>query len=171
MVSINEHRKMQNIAREAMSMTRERLRPGMPLGEVRKHCEEDLLDLGANGFWYWNIGAFIFAGYDTISSISGIDYQTPDYSLRNDDLVTIDLSPQRNGVWGDFARTLVIENGTPIEDARDTSNPEWLEGVQVEYRLHEDFSEVAVPSMTFHGSPGSGVRSAVTGRVGEDHYM
>lgn len=144
------HRRMQNVAREAMAMTRDALRPGLTLGEVRGLCEEHLLEMGVDGFWYWGVGAFIFAGSDTVTSVSGADYHTPDYVLGNDELVTIDLSPQRNGVWGDYARTLILENGTPLKDARETSNPQWSEGVRAEHRLHAQFRKVAAPSMTFH---------------------
>lgn len=42
------HRQMQNVAREAMALTRDALRPGLTLAEVRGLCEKYLLELGAD---------------------------------------------------------------------------------------------------------------------------
>ena len=38
--------------------------------EIRKLCEEKMLELGADSFWYWNVGAFVFAGDETTISVS-----------------------------------------------------------------------------------------------------
>jgi Xaa-Pro aminopeptidase len=132
-----------------MDLTRDALRPGRTLDEIRNGCEELLLTLGADSFWYWNIGAFIFAGEETVRSVSGRDYATSKYVLGDNELVTLDLSPQRVGIWGDLARTLVIEGGEPLIDARQATNPYWRAGILTEYDLHSDLIEVASPDMTF----------------------
>lgn len=132
-----------------MDLTRDALRPGRTLDEIRDGCEELLLALGADSFWYWNIGAFIFAGGETVFSVSGRDYATSKYVLGDNELLTLDLSPQRAGVWGDLARTLVIEGGEPLIDARQATNPHWRAGILTEYDLHSDLIEVASPDMTF----------------------
>ena len=33
-------------------------------------CEEKLLELGADSFWDWDVGAFVFAGDETTISVS-----------------------------------------------------------------------------------------------------
>ena len=43
----------------------------MNLLEIRKLSEEKLLELGADSFWYWDVGAFVFAGDETTVSVSG----------------------------------------------------------------------------------------------------
>ncbi|PCC48823.1 MULTISPECIES: M24 family metallopeptidase [Brevibacterium] len=146
---MDDYIQVQEIARRAMDLTRDALRPGMPLSLVRQTCEVALLELGADSFWYWGIGAFIFAGEGTTLSTSGCDYMTPDYVLGQDDLITLDLSPQRSGIWGDFARTLILEDGEPLQDARDTANQDWRAGVLTEYALHAELIEVAAPDMSF----------------------
>ena len=150
MATIEQHRKVQDMARQAMAATNDLLRPGFTLSEVRQRCEEHLLKLGADGFWYWGIGAFIFAGDGTVASISGSEYRTPDYVLGEDEIITIDLSPKKNGVWGDYARTLILEDGKPVHNPKEASNLEWRNGISVEERLHAQFREVAAPSKTFH---------------------
>lgn len=92
---------------------------------------------------------FIFAGEGTTQSVSGREYTTPDYVLGQDELLTLDLSPQRDGVWGDFARTLILENGMPLSDAREATNDEWRAGVLTEHALHAELLAVATPDMSF----------------------
>lgn len=48
----------------------------MTLVEVRNLCEKKLLELGADSFWYWDVGAFVFSGNETTISISGTEYVT-----------------------------------------------------------------------------------------------
>ena len=146
---MSDHVEVQRIAKKAMEATRAALRPGQTLAEVREGCETRLLELGADSFWYWEIGAFVFAGSGTVRSVSGRDYETPDYVLGEQELLTLDLSPQRRGIWGDVARTLIIEDGLPLEDPLDSSNAEWRSGVLTEQHLHARLRELAVPSMTF----------------------
>ncbi len=63
------HSDVQNIAKNTMTYAAERIHAGMNLKEVRKLCEKRLLELGADSFWYWNVGAFIFAGDETTASV------------------------------------------------------------------------------------------------------
>ena len=69
-----EYIRMQAIARKTMNYIREIIRPGMSLPEVRRLCEEKMLELGAEKFWYYGIGAFVFSGEDTGISVSGRIY-------------------------------------------------------------------------------------------------
>ena len=71
-----EYRDVQNIAKETIEYIKTEIRPGMPLKEVRRLCEEKMILLGANSFWYWNIGAFVFSGDETSVSVSGKEYRT-----------------------------------------------------------------------------------------------
>lgn len=107
----------------------------MPLSKVRSICEKFMLENGADSFWYWNVGAFVFAGDETTVSVSGREYQTSKRIIGNDDIITVDLSPQNNNIWGDYARTIVIENGKVIDDVRDIHNNEWKQGLQMEQYL------------------------------------
>lgn len=146
---MSDHAAVQQIAKETMRRAHSHIRAGQKLIDVRAECEADLLRLGADDFWYWNIGAFIFAGKDTIASVSGRSYQTPDYIIQEEDLITIDLSPRKNGQWGDFARTLIVENGKVLTSPLVAANKGWREGVQAELALHQKLIDAAYPSMTF----------------------
>lgn len=72
----------------------------MSLSKVRSICEEFMLKNGADSFWYWNVGAFVFSGDETTISISGKRYQTSEKIISKNDIITVDLSPQSNIIIG-----------------------------------------------------------------------
>ena len=51
------YQQVQAIAKATMQYARKTIRSGMRLTEVRKLCEDKLLELGADSFWYWDVGA------------------------------------------------------------------------------------------------------------------
>lgn len=71
-----ENKEVQQIAKSAMQFIKETVQPNMNLLDIRKLVEDKMLELGADSFWYWDIGAFIFSGDETTLSISGKRYQT-----------------------------------------------------------------------------------------------
>ena len=119
-----DYKEVQQIARETIEYAKTFIKPGMNLLEVRKLCEQKMLELGADSFWYWDIGAFVFAGDETTVSVSGKQYVTSDRTINGNDIVTIDLSPQNGNIWGDFARTIILENGV-VTDKDKIVNAEW----------------------------------------------
>lgn len=123
--------------------------PGHSMVELRAEAERTLRHLGVEAFWYWGVGAFVFSGRETVASVPGKAYRTPDAVVREDDIVTIDLSPRIGDVWGDFARTLVLENGTVLEDPARSGNPGWAGGIAAERELHAELLGLARPDMTF----------------------
>lgn len=139
---------VQNIAKKTMEFMKEKIRSGMTLLEVRALCEAKMLELGADSFWYWDVGAFVFAGDETTLSVSGKEYITSDRIISENDIVTIDLSPQNGNTWGDYARTIIIENGTVVE-AASALNIEWKNGVLMEEYLHEEMCKFVTPETTF----------------------
>ena len=143
-----EYKRVQVLAKETMDALSREIRPGMTLRDVRRFCEEKMLSLGADSFWYWDVGAFVFAGEETAVSVSGREYKTSDRVIHADDIVTVDLSPQIGNIWGDYARTLILQDGVCIlpEAVR---NPEWKQGLLLERALHEEFCRFAAPETTF----------------------
>ena len=132
-----------------MKYLKKNITVGMSLPEIRNICEKFMLENGADSFWYWNVGAFVFSGDETTVSVSGRTYQTSERIIGNNDIITVDLSPQNNNVWGDYARTIIIENGKVIENTEDIHNNEWKQGVQMEQYLHKLLIENVTVNMTF----------------------
>lgn len=108
-----------------------------------------MLELGADSFWYYNVGALIFAGDETTKSVSGKEYITSDYIIKNDDIITIDLSPQIKNIWGDYARTIIIENGKVVDEINQIQNAEWKNGLLIEKELHSELLNFATSNTTF----------------------
>ena len=142
------HRPIQQAAKDTIAYIRSAVRPGMTLKEVRALCEQKLMEFGADSFWYYDVGAFVFSGDETTLSVSGRTYQTADRIIAADDIITIDLSPQKDGFWGDYARTLVLEKGV-VKEAEEISDPLWREGILMEEMLHREMVAFARPDTTF----------------------
>ena len=140
---------MQNLNRATVEYASSVIAPGMALAELRCLCEAYMLSHGAESFWYWDIGAFVFAGDKTAVSVSGREYKTDAHIIKPNDIVTIDLSPQSNGIWGDYARTLILESGKIVTDTEQIQNDEWRFGLKTEKHLHEIMLDFVNASTTF----------------------
>ena len=141
--------RIQLAAKQTIEYIKNTIKPGMNLLEIRKLCEEKLLELGADSFWYWDVGAFVFAGDETCVSVSGKQYVTSDRVIGNNEIITIDLSPQVGNIWGDYARTIIVENGMVVENIGLIENPEWKSGLQMEEKLHAELLRFATKETTF----------------------
>ena len=144
-----EYSDVQKIAKETIEYIKTEIRPGMALSEVRRLCEDKMTLLGADSFWYWDVGAFVFAGDETAVSVSGKEYTTSERGIESDDIITIDLSPQIGDTWGDYARTVIIENGCVVNSVGKIKRDEWREGLIMEKKLHDKMIEIVSPDMTF----------------------
>ena len=102
---------MQNLNRAVIKYVAGIIKVGMNPADMKALCENYLLEHGADSFWYWDVGAFVFAGDETAVSVSGKDYKVTNRIIQENDIITIDLSPQKNNIWGDYARTLVFGIG------------------------------------------------------------
>lgn len=143
-----QYTEVQNIAKKTIAFIKDHIQPGMTLVEVRHLCETKMLELGADSFWYWDVGAFVFAGDETTRSVSGKEYTTSERVIAENDIITIDLSPQNGDIWGDYARTIIIENGKVVENDK-VSNAEWKNGLLMEEYLHEVMCKFVTPKTTF----------------------
>ncbi|MBP5362076.1 MAG: aminopeptidase P family protein [Ruminococcus sp.] len=144
-----EYIEVQKIAKDTIEYIKTKLTEKMNLSEIRKLCENKMLELGADSFWYWNIGAFIFEGDETTISVSGREYITSDRIIAPDDIITIDLSPQNNNIWGDYARTIIIENGKVVDEINSICNDEWRNGLLMEEKLHAELFRFVTTETTF----------------------
>ena len=140
---------IQQTAKQTIAYIKKIIKPGMKLFDIRKLCEEKLMELGADSFWYWDVGAFVFAGDETTVSVSGKQYVTSDKIIENNDIITIDLSPQVGNIWGDYARTIIVENGEVVDDIELIQNQEWKSGLQMEEKLHAELFRFVTKETTF----------------------
>lgn len=140
---------VQSIAKQTIEYISGEIYAGQNLREIRRLCEDKMLELGADSFWYYNIGAFVFCGDETALSVSGRKYHTANKLINENDMITIDLSPKCKGLWGDYARTIIIENGKVVDDTNNIVNDEWRNGLEFEKKLHSEFKAFVHPDTTF----------------------
>ena len=140
---------IQQTAKQTIAYIKKIIKPGMKLFDIRKLCEKKLMELGADSFWYWDVGAFVFAGDETTVSVSGKQYVTSDKIIENNDIITIDLRPQVGNIWGDYARTIIVENGKVVDDIELIQNKEWKSGLQMEEKLHTELFRFVTKETTF----------------------
>lgn len=146
---VMEYFEVQKIAKDTIEYIKKEIREGMKLTDVRRLCEEKMLALGADSFWYWDVGAFVFSGDETTVSVSGREYVTSDRLIAADDIITIDLSPQCGNIWGDYARTVILEDGKVVDDINSIRKFEWRNGLLMEEELHAELLRFAAPQTTF----------------------
>lgn len=144
-----KHSEVQQIAKRTIEFLKRQIRAGMTLPELRRIAEDKMLSLGATSFWYWDVGAFVFSGGDTVLSVSGRHYETAEKVIAENDIITVDLSPQVDNVWGDFARTIIIEDGEVVANTDKIKNAEWKHGLLAEKNLHGELLKFATPETTF----------------------
>ena len=135
---LQQYKKVQSIAKETIEFLKSFIQKGISVKEIKDAAEKFMNKKGVNSFWYYDIGAFVFVGEETTTSISGRHYQVSDVKVQKNDLVTVDLSPELNGFWGDFARSLIVENGKVIEPEL-SKLPEIVDGIEAENELHKQF--------------------------------
>ena len=142
---------MQNLNRATIKYAAGMIKVGMNLPDIKALCENYLLENGADSFWYWDVGAFVFSGNETVVSVSGKDYNVTDRTIQENDIITIDLSPQRNNIWGDYVRTLVFENGVLCDETDRIKKDDWRRGLQMEKYLHKTLIDIATPGKSTLG--------------------
>ena len=96
-IEMLDYTMIQSIAKQTIKYIKKKIKCGQNLLEIRRLCEEKMMELGADSFWYWDIGAFVFLGDETMVSIFGKQYSTSNRIIDNCDIITIDLSPQITG--------------------------------------------------------------------------
>jgi Xaa-Pro aminopeptidase len=144
-----EYIAVQQLAKDTLLHLKTKLRAGMHLREIRQICEDYMLLHGADSFWYYGIGAFVFSGEDTTISVSGREYETPDRILAETDILTVDLSPQCGNIWGDYARTIIMQDGIVCDDIAAMRNAEWRRGLLTEEKLHRELCAFVTPDTAF----------------------
>lgn len=141
------YKKVQAIAKDTIVYLRKIVKAGMTEKDIVEKAESYMRKQGVQDFWYYGVGAFVLVGKRTSISISGREYSPTEEILSDSDIVSIDLSPEVDGFWGDFARTLTIENGAVVGD--NSTNNEFNDGWQAEQGLHEELLRRIDQNMTF----------------------
>lgn len=144
---IESYTEVQNIAKRVMAQLLDYIQEGVTEVDIAQKAKELLAASGISESWYYDIPAFVLVGERTILSLSGRDYVPSETSVRANDLVTIDLSPKMGNFWGDYARSIFVEDG---EAKLIPTASHLTAGFNCEAALHHHLIETAHPDMTAH---------------------
>jgi len=147
METIAQYRAVQTLAKEVL----EELGPTICAQDtelsIACRATEALARRGLTETWYYNCPAFVLLGSRSCLSISGREYEPALEEVGQVNLVTVDLSPKRDEIWGDCARSFFIEGGSH------TSSPtvsEFREGARFLKSLHQEMTQFVDMQTTFH---------------------
>ena len=149
MKNFQEYTAAQNMARQAIDRLKQEIRPGMTEREIKKLAEIYLIENGSTSFWYHGIGALIHVGERSLVSQGGREYRVSDTAVKENDVITLDLAPTLNTCWGDFARTIFVEDGLPVQNYADLKQPDHQRGIEAELKLHHYLMETVTPDTNF----------------------
>jgi hypothetical protein len=103
--------------------------------------------LAARGYpdtWYYDCPALVLLGSRSCQSISGRQYVPADEPVGASNLVTVDLSPRDGDVWGDCARSFVVETGCHVSRPAGVA---FRDGLEAEAQLHAWLRRTAAPDL------------------------
>jgi methionyl aminopeptidase len=157
---LTRYEKAQTIARDTLVAIADFIRPGATAESLLAVCRRLMDERGATGYWWHGVPALILTGSRLRDSMEGHAFKASDAPIGSDDMVTIDLSPEIDGYWGDAARSFFLRDGVRV--TAEQAGPEQAEGMAAETALHSNLLEIASPEMTFrdlHAAADAEVRS------------
>lgn len=139
----------QRIASETITELHKLIQVGMSEKEIAELAVHLMTQKGSDFWWYYGKGALVLLGDRSIESCNGAAYQPhPENRVKENDIITIDLAPGLGDTWGDYARTLFMEDGKIA--AEDCPRSEvFQQGLNCELLLHRTLMESCRPDMSY----------------------
>ncbi|MBW8035718.1 MAG: aminopeptidase P family protein [Planctomycetes bacterium] len=145
-MELEQYKKVQGIAKKVLASVKDLISEQDTEKTIAEKAEGLLSDFGAPDTWYHDVPAFVLLGTRSCLSISGRQYVPSLEKVGSTNLITVDLSPCIGDVWGDCARSFVVENG---EITYEPSNEAFSEGLAVQSLLHQRMTEFVTPDTRF----------------------
>lgn len=144
---IADHREVQSAAKSVLASLASKISASDTELSIAETAYRELCALGFPETWYYKCPAFVLSGSRSCMSISGRDYIPNSETIGQYNLVTVDLSPMRNGRWGDCARSFYVEQGRVVSEP---VTPELASGMRFLQTLHTEMRTTVHPDMKFH---------------------
>ncbi len=145
--ALARYEKAQAIARDCLRAIAEFIRPGATEATLLEDCRRLMDAGGATGYWWFGVPAVVLAGPRLRDSVEGDVFLPSNTPIAPDDMVTIDVAPEIDGIWGDCARSFFLRDGALV--TAEEAGPEQAEGMAAEAALHRHLLAAAQPAMTF----------------------
>jgi Xaa-Pro aminopeptidase len=166
--SIAAHRQAQQTAKDVLRELAGQIGAHDTEASIVARAAAALAGRGVAQTWYYDCPALVLLGSRSCRSESGRDYRAALEPVGQTNLVTIDLSPSYEGRWGDYARSLPIEEG---RIALEPKTQEFAAGLSFLGGLHCALREFVTPQTTFHElALWAGQRIGVGGFVNLDFH-
>jgi len=140
------HREVQRAAKSVLAQLATRISASATETTLAADAYRALCELGFPETWYYNCPAFVLSGSRTCLSMSGRSYTPNTEPIGQSNFISVDLSPQRNGYWGDCARSFYVENGRVVSEP---VAPEFAAGRRFLETLHAEMRNTVHPDMQF----------------------
>jgi Xaa-Pro aminopeptidase len=144
---INRYRAVQDAAKSTMACLPALLSIEDSELSIAQKAHDLLRQSGFPDTWYYNCPALVLAGNRSCLSISGKQYQPSEEKIGGKNLISIDLSPAKADVWGDYSRTFAFEFGVYAEQPKTL---EYRNGLRFLTQLHEEMLHWLRPEISFH---------------------
>lgn len=142
----------QALARDSLAELGQHVRPGATEASLTAEAQRIMDARGATGYWWFGMPCVVLAGPRLRVSEEGDVYQPATIPIGPDDMVTVDVAPEIDGIWGDCARSFFLKDGALV--TAEEAGPEQAEGMAAEAALHAHLLAVARPEMTFQALHG-----------------
>lgn len=122
--------KAQDIAKQTMLELNREITVGMSERDIIVLAQKKMVDKGSDEWWYHGLPGLVLLGKHSAVSVGSKDINhTDEYRVAENDIITIDIAPTYHKGWGDYARTLFMENGRmcPLDQPEDPKHKEGLE--------------------------------------------
>lgn len=147
LAEIGRMRHIQALAKDVLVDLAAQLRPDDSEQSVVHRAKELLARRGISQTWYHSCPALVLLGSRSCLSLSGRHYLPTAEVVGDHNLVTVDLSPLKEGVCGDYARSFFVENGR-VTDVPDDAD--FAVGQRFLRQVHRDMMRYVRPSTTMH---------------------
>lgn len=139
------HSLLQQRAGIVLSQIESFISTGISEADIAARCSDLLQDNHLEETWYYDAPVLAYVAERTTLSISGREYQPTNTIVKNDDIVTIALSPKIKDCWGAMARTFIVKDGRVVSS--NEANSFFQELCQFQQKIHRTFLMTARPDM------------------------
>jgi len=143
---MNQYKHVQEIAKQVLGEIAQFINRDSTEQSIAKKCSDLLNEKGITETWYYDCPAYVLLGARSCLSISGKDYIPATIPVGETNVVTIDLSPQLGNIWGDCARSFIVQSGKVVEEG---INKKFLKGLDFEKTLHQKMKNFVNNTTTF----------------------
>lgn len=132
---LGKYSRVQNLAKQVLADLCVHISESSSEESIAKKAKKLLEDKGITETWYHNVPALVLLGSRSCLSVSGKEYVPSVELVGNTNLITVDLSPSSNNIWGDCARSFVVEDGRVTNNPRSTA---FIDGMNMVSFLHQE---------------------------------